>query len=152
MIYIGIDPGFSGGFGAILEGGMHVEDMPLIRKGGGDGYNALDLEAIVTYLRGFNPVSLRVGLENPTTRPGEGAERCFRFGRQVGNLEAILHTLGINYTLISPVTWTKKLGFPGKQYDNAIAIRAAWLDERYPEAKALYTGPRGGLLDGRIDS
>lgn len=153
LIYMGVDPGFSGGIGILHPTlGVLTYDMPVKKMGKGVGYNALDLESLCMIFRMFPADAIRVGLENPTTRPGEGAERCFRFGRQIGNIEAILHVIGCNYTLIPPATWTNKLGFPGKQYDNAIEIRASWWDQHYPDAAALIRGPRGGILDGRLDA
>lgn len=153
--FVGIDPGFSGGLGFLFpNGNVDAMDMPVCKKGTGDGYNALDLKALIEQIecRFSTQVHVKWGLENPTTRPGEGAERSFRFGKQIGNLEAIILALRGDLTLIPPATWTAKLGFPGKQYDNALEIRAAWLLERHPDARPLIYGPRGGILDGRLDA
>ena len=152
MMYVGLDPGFSGALGTIHEGRCSVVDMPVRRRGNGEGYNALDLPVLIQYIPRAPEGPVKFGLENPTTRPGEGAERSFRFGRQVGNLEAIILALGGDLTLIPPATWTSRLGFPGKQYDNALEIRAKYWCDHYPEYKDLIYGPRGGILDGRLDA
>jgi len=155
--YIGIDPGFSGAI-AVIPGDTGIpwfETMPVIRRGDGDGYNALDVKALLRIFRSLLTVGVpccKVGLENPTTRPGEGAERSFRFGRQVGNLETAVLAFDGDLTLIPPATWTAKMGFCGKSYNNAVEQRADWVDKNYPAASSKIRGPRGGLLDGRIDA
>ena len=150
-LFVGIDPGFTGAIGVMtVTGTCYAVDMPVHKLGAGDGHNAIDIKALIEYLRKWD--GAKFGLENPTTRPGEGAERSFRFGRGVGNIEAVLTTLGQSLMLISPNTWTSKLGFPGKQYDNAVDIRERWLLDNYPLTEGLLRGPRGGLLDGRIDA
>lgn len=152
-VYIGVDPGAHGALMCLNPmGGI---DMHMERKGTGDGYNTLAIEEVITYVRTLMDAhgpALRVGLENPRSMPTDTPVTAYQLGHQVGQLCMMFHVLGVNYTLIPPITWCRKLGFPGKQYDNAVAIRAAWLDERYPSARVAYTGPRGGLLDGRIDA
>lgn len=152
--FIGIDPGFSGGFGVISPGAEPMAfDMPVKRRGGGDGYNALDLTALKNLIIDLGVGSrAKFGLENPTTRPGEGAERSFRFGKQIGNLEAMILAFNGDLTWIPPATWTNKMGFCGKQNASAIPQRVSWWDREYPAAAGLIRGPLGGILDGRLDA
>lgn len=153
--FIGIDPGFSGGFGVIRpENTATAYDMPVITRGTGEGYNALHIPELCNLVRDVIATygKLKFGLENPTTRPGEGAERSFRFGKQIGNLEAVIIALGGDLTYIPPATWTAKMGFCGKQNASAIPQRVAYWDRNHPDATGLIRGPRGGILDGRLDA
>jgi hypothetical protein len=152
--FCGIDPGFSGGIAATNDKGtwLRMWDMSVTRAGK-KAYNVLDLPK----LRGiFNEIKalpgVSVGLENPTTRPHEGAEVSFRFGRQLGNLESMLFCLGLEYTLISPQLWTGRMDLPGKDHAGWATARIDLFNERFPGRESMIRGPRGGLLDGRLDA
>lgn len=146
--FAGIDPGFTGAICLMGSGDeIRIHDMPVT----GDKYNCIDLRELVAIIRSFPPGTV-TGLENPTTRPGEGAERCFRFGRGIGNIEAVLEALGKECKLIAPNLWTGKLGLPGKQWAGAVEQRAVMWDNLYPSSAGLIRGPRGGILDGRVDA
>ena len=153
--FAGIDPGFSGAISLMNATGTSVKvwDMPVTEIGKIKKYRALDLTKLCSILRGvFLLPRVCWGLENPTTRPGEGAERCFRFGRQIGSLEALLHRSGNDYCLISPMLWKNRLGLDGKTIAGANERAAEEFERLYPEHKALIHGPRGGILDGRMDA
>lgn len=91
-------------------------------------------------------------MENPTTRPDEGAERSARFGRQLGVLESFIFLHGFEYTLISPQLWKSRLNLPGKEKDPKSIRASEFFEELYPQHKHLIRGPRGGLLDGPLDA
>ena len=152
--FLGIDPGRTGAFGLIRPGtaGMpalvRVFDMP------GESHRGVDLSHVDDILTHIPADETLVGLEWPTARPGEVPDFAFRFGLQCGQLHAKLHSrFGASaIKLIPPNTWTGKLGLPGKTWHGAMEQRAAVLDAAYPHFSDLIRGPRGGLLDGRIDA
>ena len=151
--FIGVDPGFSGAIARINAGGndlqvwdMPITDTPKLRQ------RELDLGRLDTMLDSVLSVPHLVGLEWPTTRPAEGAERSERFGRQKGILESFLYFHHANYKRVAPNLWKGRLGLKGKAHEGANAEAAALFDYHYPDCTQLIRGPRGGILDGRMDA
>jgi hypothetical protein len=154
-VYCGVDPGFSGAFGSISADGkiVGVYPMPVKVLGKNSTYRGLNLEelsGICRQLCSYDDIVF--GLENPTTRPGEGAERSFRFGRQLGVLETFLFKTDRAYYLISPSLWKGRLGLPGKEHDPHSEAGAKLWDSFYPNHRHLIRGPRGGILNGPLDA
>ena len=157
--YIGIDPGFTGAIAEISADGKSVRtwDMPVMMRGTTKKYRTLDVERLYEIFGDIfrTPVE-SVGLENPTTRPGEGAERAARFGRQLGTLEALLYLFSKHYgtkiELVAPSLWTGRLGLPGKTEPRWQQPREDILTSYYPDCEPELRGPRGGLKDGRLDA
>lgn len=151
-LFIGIDPGYYGAIARMYRDGSleEVIDMPLLRK---EGKNRLDYTK-VKHAVSVEPGSADpyFGLEMNTTRPGEPPEPAFRFGLQTGFLLGLIWGQEHPCGLISPVSWKKYFGLRGKEKDPKSEDGVAWMKEYKPdEIKWLY-GPRGGLLDGRLDS
>jgi hypothetical protein len=152
--YCGIDPGFKGAFALMSSTGTtaHVWPMPVVEKEH-DRQREIDLNglrAILEQLRRFPNVC--IGLEWPTTRPGEGAERCERFGRQKGYLEAFCFLKGLDYYKIAPNLWKGRLGLDGKTVEGANERAAKLFETYYPAHVSLIRGPKGGIQDGRMDA
>jgi hypothetical protein len=149
----GVDPGFSGALATISPDGLTlaVVDMP-VTSAETDRQREIDLLALAAWVHARGSAGL-VGLEWPTTRPGEGAERSERFGRGKGYLEAFLFAYQISYEKLAPNKWKGRLGLPGKDNPQADFLGAELLRRQYPgRADPLIVGPRGGLLSGRIDA
>jgi hypothetical protein len=152
--YCGIDPGFNGAIALMNKQGTtcKVWDMPVLTKEK-DRQREIDLDGlrdIYKHLKRLPDVA--IGIEWPTTRPGEGAERCERFGRGKGYLHAFAHLMSFEYFLISPVLWKARLGLDGKTVEGANERAAGVINIFYPERAPLILGPRGGILDGRMDA
>lgn len=153
--YWGVDPGFSGAIGCINAAGtgVTVYDMPLVGTGGKDRQREFDLDQLDAIIAGIGLLPNSVlGIEWPTTRPGEGAERAERFGRGKGLLQAFAHARKLDYYLLAPNLWKGRLGVPGKSDKNANKIAAKLFTTFYPEHADLIHGPRGGVKDGRCDA
>ena len=108
MIYIGIDPGSSGGgIAAINDDGDAVTSaMPQTPRDIFDTLNEL-----VALLVGDRPTPrLYAALEIVGPRPGEGGTSSFKFGQSYGHLEMALVGHRIPYTLVRPVAWQKQVG------------------------------------------
>ena len=99
---LAIDPGASGGFALIDRDGVtHAEPMP-------DGMTAQAdrlREFLIEYC-GLVAVIEKTG----TVRPTDAKPAAAKFARHVGNLEAILYTLGIPTTDVAPGVWQRALG------------------------------------------
>jgi len=151
--YTGIDPGFSGAMVRINADGTSVKafKLPVHRPKKAVEFNLPKLWAMFTHMS-LLP-SHAVGIEWPTTRPGEGAERSERFGRGKGYLHAFAVASGCEHYLISPALWKGRLGLEGKAKNKDATRNAATLMLRYyPQAAEFMYGPRGGPQDGPIDA
>jgi|GEM_PF-1001442 len=152
--FAGIDPGFNGAVAVMNAAGsyLRVYDMP-VAEGKRDRDRELDLPGLrdlFGVLRRLPDVA--VGIEWPTTRPGEGAERAERFGRQKGILHAFAFLKGLEFFLIPPNLWKGRLGLDGKDVAGANQRAAEFFDAYYQEHAGLIRGPKGGILDGRMDA
>lgn len=151
--FLGIDPGFSGALGWIASNGdsFQVHDLPVVKVKKRLQFDIPALNALVYGINQWTP-ELVVGLEDPTTRPGEGAERCKRFGEGIGILKGLLTAHQISYECISPNLWKGRLGLPGKDKKGANMAGAQLLVSQYPQMENMVYGPRGGIKDGRLDA
>lgn len=153
--YGGLDVGFKGALGVLDRSGKvkGVWDLPVIYTGDDDSSREFDLpamEALFLSLAEYHDLVL--GIEWPTTRPGEGAERSERFGRGKGYIEAFAYLTGIPYFKLPPNLWKPALGLPGKDHPQAIPLAHEHLNRHHPESEPLIYGPLGGLKDGRIEA
>lgn len=136
----GIDPGVYGAIAWIGEDCVVYDLEPEIFD--------LSIQLTNARLSGVDSIAI----EDPHTRPGEGAERCFKFGKGIGRLEGLCMGSGIPYRMIAPQLWTGRLGLPGKSHPEAVPMRMKFLEKHYPGIRDYCVGPRGGLKDGRIDA
>lgn len=169
-IYVGVDPGNTGGLAAIVAAaGVPVTifaDAPTIKvKGSTRTKTEPDEPGIVGLFRKMQQIAqeqnleLLVAIEKVApmpSLPGKGGERrsmgassAFGFGMGFGMWRMACTALGIPYQLVHPATW-KKLVLAGTPKDaGSEAIVAGQL---YPHAAADLRGPKGGLRDGRVDA
>lgn len=152
MIFVGIDPGFTGAIGTISQCGkvLHAVDLPILKV---KKLRQFDLDRLNREIWMLGKLgACVVGLENPTTRPKEGAERCKRFGEGIGMLKGLLTAHRVGYECIPPNLWKGRLGLPGKDKPGANKAGAQLLVTHYPAIESLVYGPRGGIKDGRLDA
>jgi crossover junction endodeoxyribonuclease RuvC len=113
MIYLGIDPGKSGGIAAIHDGSriIHVWKMPATER------DLLDLLAPYNQV----PIVVRDPLERPGpgviamieqvgVMPKQGIVSAFTFGKNVGALHMALAAARIPYDQVLPAKWQLVLG------------------------------------------
>ena len=109
MIFIGLDPGFSGAI-ALLgdEGSAEVYDMPTFTPS--KGKQQLDFANLARILgEAAQRGPCNAAVELVASRPGQGISSTFRFGQAYGAAIATLAASKIPYELITPATW--KRGF-----------------------------------------
>jgi len=159
MIYIGIDPGVSGGIGVIRSnelsiGGTTVESIVEAYKMPATEMDLCDLlEDIIGPSDGFEPHTFCY-LEKAQAFPGtikvdrcyrcsavlktrqsQGVSSTFKFGMQYGTLKGILTALHIPFELIRPVDWQRALGCMTKGDKNISKAKAQQL---FPDIKVIH--------------
>lgn len=102
MVYIGIDPGKSGGYAVI----NHEE------FGKGTVFaRPMDEKSLVDDMRfiseAFSANEIRCCLEKVGAMPGQGVTSMFSFGTGYGFIQGVLTAFGIPYQLVPPQTWKK---------------------------------------------
>ncbi len=105
MIFIGIDPGDSGGFGVVNESGERV----IAQK-----FKGLTEQDLWNALKEFT-LSADVGLallERVGSMPDQGVVSAFTFGTSYGFLRGILAASSVRYEIVSPQVWQKPFGLP----------------------------------------
>jgi hypothetical protein len=135
---VGIDPGFTGGlvFVKAAIGGpiiLDAVDMPVRGEG---KQTEINVEEIHKWLE--ETFKFPVYLEFPTARPGEGAQRSFRFGHGVGMVEATAIAMRRNVV-------AGKRNPEGRSAEEAVT-------QLYGEGLEKLKGPRGGWKSGRVDA
>lgn len=99
MVYIGIDPGVSGGIAVILPDEIRVSKMPTTEA---------DLLALLEPY-GFDCLSCArptvASLERVWAGPRMGSSSAFKFGAGVGRLRMVLTALRIPFSEVLPKDW-----------------------------------------------
>ena len=129
-VWVGIDPGKTGGIAWITNGRLTVEKMPDTIK---------DLWELIQSIN-FDG-NCRAILEQVHAMPKQGVTSCFTFGNGFGHLEMALTAAGIPFERVTPQKWQKALGcstggdknvskrraqelFPGTKFTHATADAA----------------------------
>jgi hypothetical protein len=149
--FIGIDPGFSGAIAVWAAGNITVIDMPVRRFSGTE--RQIDITKISRFLQEWGAsANAVVGLEWNSARPEQASQASYRFGYQTGAIMAILELGNFQHICIAPNKWKGDLGLPGKTIDPKSKRAAEWLLLIEPSYDKILFGPKGGLLDGRVDA
>lgn len=143
MIFCSIDPGKSGAL-SILNTEcklIAIIDMPLIKNNAQIYINVLK---IVDFIESHNVKD--VIIEKVGSQASDSKQSIFTFGKNTGAMESAIACSVNNIKYITPQKWKSATGCIKK-------------DKKYPAKRCcdiygsdLFTGPRGGLLDGRGDA
>lgn len=135
MIYIGIDPGKKGSFGAIEDVGIHVKPWD----------NALFIEYCRDiYRAGTKAVAC---VEKVGAMPGQGVTSMFNFGKSAGFIEGVLQAYGIPYQLITPQKWKKEFSLGHSKEDSVTVCKRL-----FPSVKLLPTDRCKKESDGMAEA
>lgn len=145
MIYLGFDPGLSGGWAAIPDQGpVKAGIMPV----SGDQIDARALGIFVwgEVLKHDSAVVACVELVG--AMPKQGLSSTFKFGKGYGTILGVLGALGVRTELVTPQKW-KSVVLAGTAKDKDAAI--AWCRRAYPSVNLLATErsrvPHDGIAD-----
>jgi len=151
--YIGVDPGLKGAIAIIDQDGkvVRVTDTPTLTfKKGKKNKTEYNVVAIKNLLASFPLTQTTVVLEKMQSMPpGIRVQASFSLGYSQGLFEGLLSALNIPYQLVIPRTWQKHFEitkFKGDSKAQSYMIAS----KLFPTAE--FTGPRGGVKDGRTDA
>jgi hypothetical protein len=149
--YIGIDPGVSGAIAAILEdGSVRFFDMPVCKVKSGKGakseYDASALASILQ-LHGMY-CRTHATIERQQSMPGQGVASTFKTGFGFGLLVGALAGLKLPYTVVSAVTWKRRMMDGMGKEKGASILRAKQL---FPQAASeLHLKKHHGRADALL--
>ena len=124
-LYIGIDPGLSGGVAFIpTTGEPWAHKMP-----------ETDRDLIDLLRDSINLFDARATLEFVSSSPQMGVKSAFTFGEGYGRLQMALTAMGIPYERVRPAVWQKAMGCLTKG-DKNVSKRKA--QELFPAIKVTH--------------
>lgn len=127
MIYIGIDPGLTGGMAAIDEHSTPIF-VGAFRSVAGE-FDAHQFADVLTDIRIQlgGPAKWMAALEKVHAMPGQGVSSMFKFGSVFGAIKGVLAAKAIPYELITPQAWMKIMfageNSEGKERGKSVAQR-----------------------------
>jgi len=132
MNWLGIDPGGSGGIAMILHNGeISVSKMPETLE---------DMRVLIAAIAMATPIFAL--LEKVHSMPGQGVASSFKFGRNFGNIEALL--IGrLPFDYVSPQKWQKAMGCMTHGDKN---ISKAAAQRLFPQIKKITHATADALL------
>jgi crossover junction endodeoxyribonuclease RuvC len=141
-IILGIDPGVSGALALLVNGEVHVIDMPVVEV---RGKRLIDATAVRrAIMEGFQYLPNMIVLEHVQGVQGSGATSAFSFGRGFGIVEGVVAGLGLPLTLVRPTIWTKALGVSRDKGQHRLTASRLW-----PRQSQLFARVKD---DGRADA
>ncbi|MGE0108178.1 MAG: crossover junction endodeoxyribonuclease [Bdellovibrionales bacterium] len=111
-LFIGIDPGLTGGIAFRVGEEMDVFPMPIFKiTKGKKTRRVLDLTALSRLVddKTKNAPRVQVYIEQVSAMPKQGVSSTFSFGESYGAIKGIVAANFLPMTLVPPRTWKSKL-------------------------------------------
>jgi crossover junction endodeoxyribonuclease RuvC len=145
MIFIGIDPGKTGGI-AVLGTGITTTTFPIPLVG-----DEIDLRRIYEKLHYYRLHSYEVDvyIEKVGAMPKQGVTSMFSFGFTTGALHGIIASLGFPRFLVTPQAWKKEI-LVGTDKDKNAAIE--FCRRAFPNVSLLATERSKVCHNGMADA
>jgi len=108
MVYLGIDPGKSGGLAVITDSNdIVVTATPVTKE------NEIDIAQVNAFIdfiiTKYNTTDIQCVLEDVHSIFGMSAQSNFQFGRVLGVIEGILGSRSISFIKVTPKVWQKEI-------------------------------------------
>ena len=108
-IFIGIDPGISGGIGAVDEDGKLVSAHLLPVFTSSKGGKELNIGEVCSIVTGYMELgSCFAAIERVHAMPKQGVRSVWSFAFSTGQLEGILSSFRVPYIRVPPKRWQKE--------------------------------------------
>jgi len=140
VIYLGIDPGASGGIAVLgMEGGPRAWKMAATEA---DLYLGL-VDTVAEHWQAGGDESPFAIIEHVHSMPKQGVASSFKFGMSYGGLRMALIAAGIPFEAVSPQKWQKAMGCLSKGDKNVTKRKA---QELFPSLKVTHATADALLL------
>lgn len=122
MLIFGIDPGFTGAWGAITHTGQYHSCADMIHNG-----EYIDTEAVWADMSmSRDGQDCYVAVERVHSMPGQGVSSSFKFGMAYGAAIALAGRFRCTSALITPNKWKKGLGLSADKSQSLYMARELW--------------------------
>lgn len=122
MVFVGIDPGFSGAWGIVDHHGRYVScgDMH------NDSYRIQTRMVLAELRQGIDRQDCMVVVEQVHAMPKQGVSSTFKFGVAFGAALAMADAVTPSVVLVTPNVWKRKMGLTGDKKDSLEMARELW--------------------------
>lgn len=140
MLYLGIDPGFSGAWGLIDHHGKYHSCGDMLNNGKHilSRYVHAEISQAV-YMQDIQGV-----IEAVHSMPGQGVSSSFKFGIAFGMAIAIMERINCPWQLVTPQKWKKDMGLTSDKDLSLNMARELWPNA--PLARKMDNGRAEALL------
>lgn len=146
MKILGIDPGLSGAICLLNTETQETVFLNGYKVKKSNGKNEFDLPIIIDFFKN-NQIDKCI-IEKAQAMPGQGVSSMFTIGLNYGKLYAILSCFNIPFIEISPRKWINHYKFQSYTKEDGYL----YCTKMYPSVCSQFKGPKGGLLDGKVDA
>jgi crossover junction endodeoxyribonuclease RuvC len=128
MIYMGVDPGFTGAWGMIDHNGKFIAcgDMTHNEK------HILSNDVWSEMRDAVDKQDIEIILEAVHAMPGQGVSSSFKFGMAYGAAIAVIERFNCTWHMVTPQKWKKALQLDSDKQKSLDLARQLW-----PEASLL---------------
>tara|TARA_Y100000593_G_scaffold92335_1_gene183592 strand:- start:8443 stop:8997 length:555 start_codon:yes stop_codon:yes gene_type:complete len=128
-LYIGIDPGVSGGICCITGPDMVAIKCP------GTTSDMSEVVSVVSDISKHSGYKCYAIIESVHSMPGQGVKSCFTFGKNYGEWLGILAANKVPYKQVTPQKWMKLFGVMPKDKKARKNHIKHLAQQRYPDSK-----------------
>lgn len=122
MLIFGIDPGFSGAWGAITHTGQYHTVGDMLNNG-----VHIDTESVwAEILLARDGQDCEVILEHVGSMPKQGVASTFKFGVAFGGVIAIAQRFRAPWGMVRPQVWKKAMGLSSDKAESLAMARELW--------------------------
>jgi crossover junction endodeoxyribonuclease RuvC len=134
-VYIGIDPGKSGGICTYCPTNSHIDYVKMP-----DAVHGMFtyLDNIIKQCRLADSPTPKVVLEKVHSMPGQGVASTFTFGQGYGQLQGVIAALGLQCIEVIPNKWMKCIGSMPKDKSERKKFIKDWVEKRSGQSIPLY--------------
>ena len=122
MMYLGLDPGFSGAWGMINHKGEYISCGDMLHDDKFIATNAVFAE--ISQAR--DRQDLQVIVEAVHSMPGQGVSSSFKFGMAYGAAISLAQRLNCPWHIVSPRMWKKALKLDSDKDKSLLMARELW--------------------------
>ncbi len=151
-LYVGADPGLSGGLAILDEDGDVLTVIPMPTKLGARGKTLVSCSAIWDFLEGaaetWGEIKL-VTMEENHARDTDAKDSIWSFARTTGRLEAVIELLELPMLTPTPQAWKAEML---RDTDKSKEAAIGYVQQRYPGVNLLATARSRKPHDGMAES